>query len=120
MKTNFVNFHMLYNKLSLGFVKENSKKNFSIENTYINNELLDIISNDFNTKDALHTLFKYIDRLLRVYMNKETIDNVLNELNKVNELFNLLDKNVLHISTETLEFIHKREEMRRNEKGKTI
>ena len=113
MKTDFVNFHMLYNKLTLGFVKENPKKNYPIEKTYIYSEILDIISNDFNTKDALHTLFKYVDKLLKVYMNKETVENVLNELNKVNQLFNLLDKNVLNIPRDTLEFIEKREEMRK-------
>lgn len=113
LKTDFVNFHMLYNKLSLGFVKENSKKNYPIENTYIYSELLDIISDDFNTKDALQTLFKYVDRLLKVHMNKDTVENVLNELNKVNQLFNLLDKNVLNIPDETIEFINERESIRK-------
>lgn len=113
LKTDFVNFHMLYNKLSLGFVKSKPKKNYPIEKTHIYNELLNIISYDFNTRDALQTLFKYVDRLLKVNMNTETIENVLNELNKVNQLFNLLDKNVLTIPNETLEFITKREEMRK-------
>ena len=113
MKTDFVNFHMLYNKLSLGFVKDNSKKNYPVENTYIYSELLDIISDDFNTRDALQTLFKYVDRLLKVYLNKEAVENVLSELNKVNQLFNLLDKNVLKIPKETLEFLEKREQLRK-------
>jgi cysteinyl-tRNA synthetase len=113
MKTDFVNFHMLYNKLILGFVKNNSKKNYPIENTYIYSELLDIISDDFNTKDALQSLFKYVDRLLKVYMDTETVENVLNELNKVNHLFNLLDKNILTIPDSTLEFINKREDLRK-------
>jgi cysteinyl-tRNA synthetase len=113
MKIDFINFHMLYNKLTLGFVKENAKKNYPIEKTYIYEELLNIISNDFNTRDALCALFKYVDRLLKVYMNKETIDNVLNEINKINQLFNLLDKNILDISKETLEFIEKRELLRK-------
>ena len=113
LKTDFVNFHMLYNKLTLGFVKENPKKNYPIENTYIYSELLDIISDDFNTRDALQTLFKYVDRLLKVYLNKEAVENVLSELNKVNQLFNLLDKNVLKIPKETLEFLEKREQLRK-------
>jgi cysteinyl-tRNA synthetase len=119
LKTDFVNFHMLYNKLTLGFVKTNTKKNYPIENTYIYSELLDIISDDFNTKDALQRLFKYVDQLLKVYMDNETVENVLNELNKVNELFNLLDKNVLNIPVETLEFINKREELRKEKQFET-
>lgn len=113
LKTDFVNFHMLYNKLTLGFVKENPKKNYPVENTYIYSELLDIISEDFNTRDALQTLFKYVDRLLKVHMDIKTVENVLDELNKVNQLFNLLDKNVLNISDETLSFIDKREQLRK-------
>jgi cysteinyl-tRNA synthetase len=113
MKTDFINFHMLYNKLTLGFTKNNLNKNYSIKNTYIYDELLDIISNDFNTKDALQILFKYVSKLLTVYMDKETVENVLNELNKINNLFNILDKGVLNISSETLDFINKREELRK-------
>lgn len=113
LKTNFINFHMLYNKLYLGFVKENIKKNYPIEKTYIYDELLNIISNDFNTKDALITLFNYVDKLLKVYMNKDTKENLLNELNKINELFNLLDKKILEIAVDTLEFINLREELRK-------
>jgi cysteinyl-tRNA synthetase len=113
LKIDFVNFHMLYNKLILGFVKENPKKNYPIEKTYIYDEILTIISNDFNTKDALYALFKYVDRLLKVFMDKITVENILSELNKVNELFNLLDKNVLTISKETIDFINERENMRK-------
>ena len=118
LKTDFINFHMLYNKLSLGLVKENTKKNYPIENTYIYSELLNIISNDFNTKDALQTLFKYVDKLLKVHLNRKAVENVLNELNKVNQLFNLLDKNVLNIPDETLEFINKREQLRKEKQFK--
>jgi cysteinyl-tRNA synthetase len=114
LKTNFINFHMLYNKLSLGFIKSNIKQNYPIEKTYIYEDLLKIIANDFNTKDALYLFFNYVDKLLKVYMNKETSENVLNELNKVNNLFNLLDVKILQISNETIEFINKREELRKN------
>ena len=44
---------------------------------------------------------------------KTNPENVLKELNKVNELFNLIDKNILNISDETLKFINKREELRK-------
>lgn len=112
LKTNFVNLHMLYNKLNFGFVREHTKINYPIEKTYIYDELLDVISNDFNTKDALYNLSKYVNKLLKVYMNRETTENVLNELNKVNELFNLLDTNILNIPSETLEFINAKERLR--------
>jgi cysteinyl-tRNA synthetase len=115
MKTNFINFHMLYNKLKLGFVKNNvnPNKNYHVKNTYIYDELLEIISNDFDTKNALIKLFAYVDKLLNVYMDSETSRNVLNELDNVNRLFNILDKNVLDISDETLNFIVEREELRK-------
>jgi cysteinyl-tRNA synthetase len=115
MKKDFINIHLLYNKLTLGFVRNNSNssKNYPIDNTYIYKDILNIISNDFNTKTALQTLFTYVDKLLNVYMDTNTVSNVINELNSVNELFNILDKNVLNISPETLEFITKREELRK-------
>lgn len=37
---------------------------------------------------------------------------ILSELNKVNDLFNIIDTNLLLIDNETLEFINKREELR--------
>ena len=118
LKTDFVNFHMLYNKLILGFVKADTKKNYPIENTYIYSKVLDIISDDFNTKDALQALFTYVNKLLKIFMNKETVENVLNELNKINQLFNLLDKNILDIPNETLKIINEREVLRKQKQFK--
>jgi cysteinyl-tRNA synthetase len=116
MKTNFINFHLLYNKLTLRFVKNNSDRNYKIGDTYIYDEMLEIISSDFDTKNALTKLFSYVDKLLNVYMDYETASNVLNELYRVNTLFNILDKNILNIPPETLDFISKREELRKLKK----
>jgi len=113
IKKHFINLHMLYNKLSLGFVKNDSAKNCPIEKTFIFDELLNIISSDFNTKDSLIALFAYVDKLLKVYMDNKIVENVLNELNKVNRLFNIIDKKILEIPKETIEFINKREELRK-------
>ena len=110
-KTDFINLHLLYNKLILGFQRDNIKNNHPLTDTMIYNELLNIIANDFNTKDALKILSKYVNKMLKVYMDKETAENVLNELKKVNQLFNLLDKKLLYVENSILDFINERDEL---------
>lgn len=114
MKKDFINFHMLYNKLFNKFYKEhkNSKQNYS-GNTEIYNDILGIISNNFNTLGALQLLTAYVDKFMKVYLTNEYADKILEELNKINNLFNILDENLLFINQETMNFINLREELRK-------
>ena len=68
---------------------------------------------NFNTLGALKLLIGYVDKLMKVYLTEEYANKILEELDKVNELFNILDKNLLEISNETMDFINKREELRK-------
>lgn len=50
---------------------------------------------------------------MKVYLKEEIGNEILNELNKVNNLFNILDENLFKISLETMEFIIQIEELRK-------
>ncbi len=114
LKKDFINLHLLYNKLSNKFYKEskNTKQNYSA-NTEIYSQILETIAINFNTLGALKLLIGYVDKLMKVYLTEEYANKILEELNKVNKLFNILDKNLLEISNETMDFINQREELRK-------
>jgi cysteinyl-tRNA synthetase len=114
LKKDFINFHMLYNKLFNKFYRthKNDKFNYSGDIIVYNN-ILEIISDNFNTFDALKELVKYVDKFMKVYLTEEYANKILDELNKVNNLFNILDENLLEINKETTDFINQREELRK-------
>jgi len=114
MKKNFVNLHLLYNKLFNKFYKEskNPKQNYSGD-TEIYNKILEIIGNNFNTQSGLQLLVGYVDKFMKVYLTDEYANKILEELNKVNNLFNILDEELLFINQETMNFINTREELRK-------
>ncbi len=114
MKKDFINFHLLYNKLFNKFYRthKNEKLNYSGD-TQIYYRILEIIGNNFNVFDAIKEFVKYIDKLMKVYLTDEYANNILEEINKVNELFNILDENLLFINQETMNFINLREELRK-------
>lgn len=114
LKKDFINLHLLYNKLSNKFYKEskNPKQNYSGE-TIIYNKILETIGNNFDTLNGLKLLIGYVDKFMKVYLNEENANKILEELNKVNSLFNILDENLLEINSETMDFINQREELRK-------
>ncbi len=113
MKKDFINLHMLYNKLSNKFYRTNKNDKLNYNNDIqIYNKILEIISNNFNTGDALKELVKYVDKLMKVYLTDEKALEIKDELDKVNSLFNILDNNLLYIDLETTELIKEREELR--------
>jgi cysteinyl-tRNA synthetase len=114
MKKDFINIHMLYNKVSNKFYREhkNPKQNYSGQ-IEIYQKILEVISNNFDTSQGLKLLVEYVNKLMKVYLEEEKANKILDELNKVNILFNLLDKDLLFINHETLDFINLREELRK-------
>jgi cysteinyl-tRNA synthetase len=114
MKKDFINLHMLYNKLSNKFYRtnKNDKLNYSGNSTVYTN-ILEIISNNFNTGDALKELIKYVDKFMKVYLTDEKAQEIKNELDQVNNLFNIFDQELLTIDSETSEIITQREELRK-------
>ena len=114
MKKDFINFHLLYNKLFNKFYRshKNLKQNYSGD-TEIYNKILETIGNNFDTLGSLQLLIAYVDKLMKVYLNDEYANNILEELNKVNNLFNILDEDLLKINQETMDFINQREELRK-------
>lgn len=114
MKKDFTNLHLLYNKLSYKFYKchKNQTKNYSGE-TEIYQNILNAISNNFDTHKGLQLLVGYVDKFMKVYLDEDMANKILTELNKVNNLFNILDNNLLQIDEQTLQFIELREELRK-------
>lgn len=49
---------------------------------------------------------------MKVYLTDNYANKILKELNKVNNLFNILDENLLEINQETMSFINEREELK--------
>ncbi len=114
MKKDFINLHMLYNKLAKGFYRthKNEKQNYN-NDTQIYNKILEIISENFNTKDALKEIIKYVDKFIKVYLIKQKAEEIKSELDNINNLFNILDENLLEIDNETMILINEREELRK-------
>jgi cysteinyl-tRNA synthetase len=50
---------------------------------------------------------------MKVYLTNDYANKILDELDKVNNLFNILDENLLKINQETMNFINLREELRK-------
>ncbi len=114
LKKDFINLHLFYNKLFNKFYKEskNTKQNYSGD-IMIYDKILKTISFNLDTLGGLRLLIEYIDKLMKVYLTNDIADKILEELNKVNNLFNILDKELLFINQETMNFINKREELRK-------
>ena len=114
MKKDFINLHMLYNKLLNNFYREhkNPKQNYS-GITSIYQEILETISNNFDTLGGLRLLMNYVDKFMKIYLTDEYANKILNELNKINNLFNILDESLLFIDKDTMNFIAQREELRK-------
>lgn len=114
LKKDFINFHMLYNKLSNKFYRshKNDKLNYSGQ-IEIYTQILEIISNNLNVFDAIREFIKYVDKLMKVYLTSDYADKILDELNKVNNLLNILDKSLLLIDSDTMNLIEEREELRK-------
>lgn len=119
MKKDFINLHMLYNKLFNKFYRENKnhKQNYSGD-TEIYFQILETIGNNFDTNGGLKLLIAYIDKFMKVYLTDEYANKILEELIKVNNLFNILDEKILFIDPETLNFINEREELRKQKEFK--
>ena len=114
MKKDFINFHLLYNKLFNKFYRthKNSKQNY-LGDTKIYTKILETIGNNFDTIGALQLLNNYVNKFMKVNLEEEKAQEIKDELDKVNELFNILDKDLLFIDQETMDFVGLREELRK-------
>lgn len=114
MKKDFINLHMLYNKLSNKFYRENknSKQNY-VGEIEIYDKILQVIGNNFDTGSGLKLLTSYVDKFMKVYLTEEHANKILSELNKVNTLFNIFDEKLLFIEDNIIDIIIEREELRK-------
>jgi len=113
LKTDFINLHLLYNKLHLKTYRQHKKSELNYSSsTMIYNEILGIIANNIDTQNGFRRLFEYVNRIMKVYLSDEKANEILMELDKVNKLFNIIDYSLLEIDEETKEFLNEREKLR--------
>lgn len=115
LKKHFINLHLLYNKLKYKFYVTNSidKLNCNNDDEDIYNQIINVISWDFDSNSGLKILYKYVDKYMKVYLTNEIAEQILTNIIKINNIFNILDMNLLNLEEETLNFIKKREEYRK-------
>jgi cysteinyl-tRNA synthetase len=116
LKTNWINLHLLYNKLDKQFYRKfelNQDQTKSIDLTSVYNEILQTIGNNFNVWSGLVLLFEYVDRCARLELTQAQANIVKTILDMCNNLFNIIDSKLLEISMETFELVLKREEYRK-------
>lgn len=112
-KTDFTNFHLLYNKLRYRFFRmANSEKQNYSGNLSIYSEILEIISSNFDVPSALKRINSYVSSLKSVYLSEDAAQQILNELTQVNDLLNLIDPELVELDSETLALVSKREQLR--------
>lgn len=67
LRKDFANLHLLYNKLSYKFYKNKTSK-VSLDH-YIYDDILKVISNNFNVTSAFHLLTSYVDKFMKSYLS---------------------------------------------------
>lgn len=117
MKKDFVNYHLLVNKMKNGFYKPhaNPKHNYDSE-IIIYDNILNLLSNNLDTHKAFIILFEYVGKMLKVNMTDDYAKAVLNELYRINDVFNILDDELFVIDDDTMELIKLREEYRKQKR----
>ncbi len=108
--TFFINLHKLYNKLSFGtllFARQNSDKVAVFTN------VMQIVANDFNTRDALVELNRYVNYWTTASVSQEDAYHILKELDQIDNVFKIIDKSLLDISLEIKKLIYKRIEYKK-------
>lgn len=117
LKTDFINLHLLYNKLFYNLYITSGSQNKNMD-LYIYDEIIKVISNNFDVKSGILLLSKYVTKCKKLYLNLETATIILNQLDLVNDLLYILDKNLLEISEDTLQSLSLREQFRKNKNFK--
>jgi cysteinyl-tRNA synthetase len=105
-KIPFLNIHKLYNKLNIG-IHEYSET-MSNKNLNIYDDMIKMISNDLDTKGALGILNKYVNIWLKSNVSEIESKIILKELDKVNELFKIIDDEILFVPKQIMEIMNER------------
>ncbi len=114
-KIQFLNLHKLYSRVNI-ILKDSIINNYVDINSelIIFDKMLKNINNDFDTKLALIELDKYVSKYL--YKELTNIDAyvIRYEIDKMNKLFKILDKDIFTIPDFITELINKRKEAKDN------
>lgn len=114
LKTNWINLHLLYNKLDKKFYIPNETTKVSdYDFISLYDKVIQAIGNNFDTNAGLNLLFEYVDRVGKIHLTESQANIVYNTLKLCNDLFNIIDLKLLDISKETLELVIIREELRK-------
>ena len=112
LKKQFVNLHLLYNKLSRHLYRSPPAGMVMPEVEPLYDQLLVILANDFDTGGAVHRLFEFVNRWQSQFVTPAGAAAVLAEIEKTNTLFNILDTELLDIDADVLRLLETREQLR--------
>ncbi len=106
-KIPFLNLHKLYNKVYSGLTIYNLNDAEHNE-LLIFDEVINNISNDLDTKTCLNFVNKYVITLLKKHISFNDSKIIIQELDKINQLFKILDPDILHIPDDIKDIINQR------------
>lgn len=106
-KIPFLNLHKLYNKVYSGLTVYNLN-NAEQNELLIFDEIINNISNDLDTKTCLNIVNKYVITWLKKQISFNDSKIIIQELDKINQLFKILDPDILHIPDDIKEIINER------------
>lgn len=113
LKTDFINLHLLYNKLKYNYNKQSKNINYNNGlDIKIYEKILNTVRVNLDVKNSLELLFEYVSKFKKVYINDNQAKEILSELDKVNNLLNILDENLINIDKDIQNKIKIREELR--------
>jgi len=114
LEKDFVNLHLLYQKLDKKLYKQSPQ---AIPKHYtIHQEILAVLTQDFNAPVALRLLFSFVDQERRSPLHDEVAQLLRQELDKINTIFNILDHHLLDVEKYDLELARSREALRKEKK----
>ena len=107
-KVHFLTIHNLYSKLKHETIRySNNNNKCQIDNVF--ETIMKYVLNDFNTPDAIKELIKFVNKYVGNQVSKEQADEIINQLDKINNIFKLIDKDLVAIPIEILEKLKQRE-----------
>ncbi len=105
-KIHFLSIHHLYSKLKIGIMTYNNSKEL-VENIF--QKIMDHVLLDFNTPGAIKVLIQFVNKYIGKQLSIVQSEEIINQLDKVNSLFKILDQKLLDIPIEIIEQLKQRE-----------
>jgi len=110
LRKNFINFHLLYNKLQYGFYRATTVTTKEIPTVF--STILEKLCVDFDTAGAFEALFQFVNQVYKMPLTPSIAKAFLEEIKQIDSVFHLLDPQLTHIDAATICVLKDREELR--------